>query len=290
MIAPIREMLSSTRFIMGRVEQVDTERRTLQCSTLAGPREIAYDHLVRLRPARQPADRPRLAGARCRSSWSATRCTSATGCCSAWRTWSSATSDAERRALGHFVVIGGGFSGDRVAGAVTDFIASARRWYRGVRADELRVSLLHDTERLLPELPARLGRIGRALAAAARRGRAAGCRAARRCRRRGPGRRRAAGSAQRRLHHRRVRCHPLVEWLGLATQRGRIVTLADSPRADRPGLWAVGDAPPRPTPPTARPARRPHRFAVAQAEQMARNPGRHVRGQPTRAFGHRRAG
>src|SRR5215471_16048496 len=45
-VAPIRQMLKRGRFIMGRVSRVDTARKTLFCSTLAGEIEIGYEHLV----------------------------------------------------------------------------------------------------------------------------------------------------------------------------------------------------------------------------------------------------
>ena len=65
--------------------------------------------------------------------------------------------DAElRREIGHFVVIGGGFSGVEVAGELVDCLASIRRFYPRVAADELKVTLLHDLDRLLPEMSPRL--------------------------------------------------------------------------------------------------------------------------------------
>ena len=45
-----------------------------------------------------------------------------------------------------------------VAGELADFLRGARRFYPRVRADELKVTVVHDGERLLPELPATLGR------------------------------------------------------------------------------------------------------------------------------------
>src|SRR5690349_3205415 len=45
-VAPIREILPRTRFVMGSVQAVDTARRVLRCSTLAGRREFGYEHLV----------------------------------------------------------------------------------------------------------------------------------------------------------------------------------------------------------------------------------------------------
>src|SRR5258705_205496 len=43
-VAPIRQMLGTSRsqFVMGRATGVDFERRRLQASTLAGPREFEF--------------------------------------------------------------------------------------------------------------------------------------------------------------------------------------------------------------------------------------------------------
>ena len=49
-----------------------------------------------------------------------------------------------------FVVVGGGFSGVEVAGELVDCLASIRRFYPRVARHELRVTVLHDQDRLLP--------------------------------------------------------------------------------------------------------------------------------------------
>ena len=290
-IAPIREMVPATRFIMGRLEHVDGLTQTLVCSTLAGPMQMSFDHLVlafgqranlkiipglaeHALPLKLVGDamhiRNRLLQRLAHMELSG--------------------DDRQRRSLGHFVVIGGGFSGVEVAGAVADFIRRAHRCYRRVKADELRVSLLHDTDRLLPELPARLGAV-----------------AARSLRQRGVevrlGTRAASVDAHgvdlidgTRLTADTVVCtigtrsNPLVEQLALITLRGRIVTEPDGRVVGRPGLWAVGDcaatvnaADGQTSPPTAQ-------FAVAQAEQLARNLVAHIEGHATRAFSHRSRG
>jgi NADH dehydrogenase len=64
---------------------------------------------------------------------------------------------AKRASLGHFVIIGGGFSGVEVAGEVVDCIHAIRRYYPRVEPDLLKVTLIHDLDRLLPELPSPMG-------------------------------------------------------------------------------------------------------------------------------------
>jgi NADH dehydrogenase len=290
-IAPIREMLGGARFIMGRVEQVDTARRTLRCATLAGTREVAYDHLVlafgqranlHLIPGLAEHALPlKLVGdamhIRNRLLQRLAQIELTEG-------------DAERRALGHVVVIGGGFSGVEVAGAVADFVRSARRRYPLIPDGMLRITLLHDQARLLPELPPALGDA-----------------AARSLRQRGVDVRLGARASRVAAHEVQladgtllatatvvcttgVRANPLVGRLGLATQRGRIVTAVDGQVTGHTGLWALGDCAAMPnqadgqtSPPTAQ-------FAVAQAVQMARNLVRRIEGRPTRPFSHRSRG
>jgi len=196
----------------------------------------------------------------------------------------------EGDALGHFVVIGGGFSGVEVAGALADFVRSASRHYAATRAGGFTVTLLHDGERLLPELPPALGNAaGRSLM---RRGVQVRC-----------GSRAAAIHADAvqlsdglRLPAATVICtvgtrpNPLAQALGLPMQRGRISTEADGRVLGEPHLWALGDCAAQPNawdgqvcPPTAQ-------FAVAQARALAANLLRHLRDAPTRPFAYRARG
>src|SRR5258706_9816135 len=45
-IVPIRQILRQSRFIMANVHAVDYERREIHATTLAGPRKIAFKHLI----------------------------------------------------------------------------------------------------------------------------------------------------------------------------------------------------------------------------------------------------
>lgn len=63
-----------------------------------------------------------------------------------------------RESLLTFVVGGGAFSGVEIAGALADFVGSAARHYRNLRARDIRILLVEMKDRLLPELPAEMGR------------------------------------------------------------------------------------------------------------------------------------
>jgi NADH dehydrogenase len=309
-VAPIRPMLRRCRFVMGRVTRIDFARRVIAADTLAGPREIAWGQLVLAFGSRARLDLvPGLAEhalplklvgdalhIRNRVLQRIARI--------------ELESDPDlRRRLGRFTVIGGGFSGVEVAGAVADFIASAHRWYPRVAKRELGVTLLEGGDRLLPELPASLGEAARQSLA----GRGVDVRTAARA-----GRVDADGVILRdgtRIESATVICtigtraNPLAEAASsLVLDGGRIVTAPDLSVPGRPGVWALGDcarvrnhageteaasssrsrasgpdlataAPPAWAPPTAQ-------FAVAEARALARNLVAALDGRPTTPFAH----
>jgi NADH:ubiquinone reductase (H+-translocating) len=195
---------------------------------------------------------------------------------------------ALRRWLTSFVVIGGGFSGVEVAGGLMDFLRASRRYYRSI--DDLRVTLVHSGDRLLPELTPELGRF------AERKMREQGIdvRLSARCARvddRGimltDGEILSAGT---------VICtigtapNPLIAGLPLPKKRGRLEVAPDMSVPSAAGVWALGDCAAVPnardgsvSPPTAQ-------FAERQARVLAANLVRKVRGESTRAFRYRPVG
>src|SRR5438067_3738487 len=66
--------------------------------------------------------------------------------------------DSDRRKLLlSVVVVGGGFSGVEVAGEIADLLMASRRFFSDIPGGEIKVTLLHSRDRLLPELPESLG-------------------------------------------------------------------------------------------------------------------------------------
>ncbi len=171
-VAPLREVIGAKgggRFVMGAVTAVNVDERKLTCSTLSGEREFDFEHLVfsfgnRARldlipgmaehalPLKTVGDALHIRNVVLRR----------------LAMMELEPDPLARARLGHFVVIGGGFSGVEVAGALIDCLKSIAHYYRRVDPAELRVSLVHNVARLLPDLPAMLG--AKALAALHRRG------------------------------------------------------------------------------------------------------------------------
>jgi NADH dehydrogenase len=66
--------------------------------------------------------------------------------------------DAERKkALLTFVVAGGGFSGVETIGELAELVERSLRYFPRVAPSEIRFELIHSQERILPEMPEKLG-------------------------------------------------------------------------------------------------------------------------------------
>ena len=289
-VAPLRATVGRARFVMGTVGSVDFANKTLRCDTLKHEVEIRYDHLV-------------LAfGNRARVDLIAGMAEHAV----VLKTVGDAmhirnlvlrrlaqieleTDPALRRCLGHFVVVGGGFSGVEVTGAIADSLREIRRYYPRVAADELKVTLLQSVDRLLVELPPSLG--SAAERSLVRRGvnvmTMTGASAI--------GARDLTLSDGRVLHAATTICtigttpNALAARLQpLPMERGRLVAQPDLSVANADGVWAIGDCAlirngEQLAPPTAQ-------FAIAEARHLARNLIARCLGRPTRPFSYQARG
>jgi NADH:quinone reductase (non-electrogenic) len=192
--------------------------------------------------------------------------------------------EARRRLLLSVVVVGGGFSGVELAGEIADLLNASLRYFTDIPRGEIKVTLLHSRERLLPELPETLGEFTR-----------------RKMTERGIDVRLKARAAA--VTERGVRLHgggevpaatvvctigntvnPLLAEAGLPLSGMRLETGPDFRVKGHEYVWALGDcaAVPnahdnQPSPPTAQ-------FAVRQAKAIARNLAAAVAGRPTEPF------
>ena len=160
-VAPLRQVVGIRkrgRFVMGRMLSLDAARQRITCRTLAGERTFNYDHLVLALGVRARLDlMPGMAehALPLKTVGDAMHIRN-----TVLRRLSmiELQDDLARRAsLGHFVILGGGFSGVEVAGALVDCLFCMARYYRLVRPRELRVTLLQGADRLLPEMHPALG-------------------------------------------------------------------------------------------------------------------------------------
>ena len=293
-VAPLREMLMpgrGGRFIMGRVTRINGSAKTLVCQTLGGERTLRYDDLVLAFGNRARLDFiPGLEGHALPLKTVGDALQIRNVVLRRLARIELEADPALRRALGHFVVIGGGFSGVEVAGELVDCLRSIRRYYPRVKSNELKVTVLQDTPRLLPELPERLG--ASALRSLEKRGVTVRLndRAARIVH---DGVALASGQfigAMTVIGTIGTRPNKLVNALGVATERGRIAVEADMRVANLDGVWALGDCALVPNADDGKPAPPTAQFAVREARQLAANLLAVLNDRPTKPFRHRSLG
>ena len=156
-VAPLRQIAPRARHMMVRVTGIDTDDRRVHFD---GERSgsLAYDHLVLAVGSDAKLDLVPGMGATALPLKTLGDALHLRNRVMARLEAADVETDPERRRwLTTFVVIGGGFSGVETAGEMGDFLRSATRHYPRVDWKACRVILLHKGERLLPEMPPRLG-------------------------------------------------------------------------------------------------------------------------------------
>lgn len=152
-IASIRQMLRKTRFINGQVTAVDTTKRLLTYKNDVGSATISYHHLVFALGSRANLNIvPGMAQHALPFKLLGDALALRNRIIERLEAAEQEPDPARRAWLGHFVVIGGGFSGVEVAGAIQDFIHASRRYYPRLRLTDLKVSLVHNSALPIPEL------------------------------------------------------------------------------------------------------------------------------------------
>lgn len=290
-IAPIRRMVRKTRFISARVTSVDCEGKTVYFEGEDRNGTIHFEHLVlafgsranlalvpgmneHAMPFKLLGDALRLRNRVIEQMEKA-----------------ELEEDAEKRQwMGRFIVIGGGFSGVEVAGAIQDFILSSHKHYPRLHDDDLNVTMIHRGALPLPEMNATLGE--RTHSHMVKRGvnilLNTGVTEVD-----GQG---VVTSEKTRVDGGTVICtigtkaNPLVEKMDIPTDRGRIIVESDMSVSGHSNIWAVGDCALIPnahdgqlSPPTAQ-------FAIREGQQLADNIHRVVAERQTQPFNYQSKG
>lgn len=293
-VAPLREVIdvaNGGRFVMGAVSAIDPDARTVSASTLVGESRFAYDHLVLAVGSRARIDLIPGMAEHALPLKSVGDALHIRNIVLRRLAAMELEPDPDRRALlGHFLVIGGGFSGVEVAGALIDCIKGIGKYFPHAMSDCTRVTLVHAGDRLLPEMAPKLGMA-----------------ALRQLRARGVAVRLNTGASQidaegidladgGRIDAGTVvatigtRPNRLLATLGVALERGRLGVGPDLAVPGLANVWALGDcahalnsADGTVCPPTAQ-------FAVAEAGHLAETLLAVAAGRATRPFMYRPRG
>lgn len=196
-----------------------------------------------------------------------------------------ATEDpAQRARYLTYIVVGGGFSGVEVAGEINDLLRGTLRYYPRLQLSDVRVTLVHGRDEILPEVspPLRvfarermqragvIVRTGKAVAEVS----AAGVRL-------------ADGEC---IDGATVVCtvgtapQTLVDRLAVDKERGRLKTLASMQLPANPRIWAIGDCAAVPNARDGQLCPGTAQFAWRQGPQLARNLLRVLEGQAAQPF------
>jgi NADH dehydrogenase len=132
-VAPLRQVIrpsDNARFIMGRVSRIDLAAKTGHCDTLAGDTTIPYEHVVLALGNLPRTDfLPGLAEFALPLKTIGDAMEIRNVVLRRIARMELEREPSVRAALGHIVVIGGGFSGVEVAGELVDFLQSICRYY-----------------------------------------------------------------------------------------------------------------------------------------------------------------
>jgi NADH dehydrogenase len=183
-----------------------------------------------------------------------------------------------------FVVAGGGFAGVETAAGLNDFVHEALRFYPRLKADRIRMVLVHSGSTILPELGETLGAYAQGKLAARGVEIITNAKVA------------AVTADEVRLADgRRIPSqlvvwtagtspHPLMHDLPCGLDRGRILVDQTLAVPNWPGVWALGDCAVVPDIRTGRPHPPTAQHALREARTVARNIAATLAGRPTVAF------
>ncbi len=288
--SPIRQILKRTRIRMVTVDQIDYNRRVV-CYHNDEPGELPFDQLVFA--AGVQANMDIIEGMREHSLPLKTVGDALLIRNKIIDKLEAATihPDPDRRKLlTRFIIIGGGFSGVETAGELNDFLKSAEKYYKNIELESCQIIVLHGADRLLPELPPKLGE-----------------KTAKIFDKRGidvrvntnvvsienetvtlkDGTKIKAGTIISTIG---TRPHDFIQNEALPTDRGRILVSGDMSVPELSGIWALGDCALVPnlhdkqmSPPTAQ-------FAERQGKQLAKNILAYTNGNPTNEFSYKPMG
>jgi NADH dehydrogenase len=153
-VVPLRQMCPHAELLLGRVTALDHDRRTATAETLAGPVDIAYERAVvalgavtRVFPV--PGLREHGLGFKDLADAIALRNR-------VLAQLERAAIDPDPAELG-FVFVGAGYAGVEALAELNDFAHAALRYYPGITGVPQRWVLVDAADKILPEIPRRLG-------------------------------------------------------------------------------------------------------------------------------------
>jgi NADH:ubiquinone reductase (H+-translocating) len=196
-----------------------------------------------------------------------------------------ATRDPQRRRWHlSFIIVGAGFSGVEVAGEINELVRSSTRFYHNFRREDVVVSMVHPKDHILPEVAPTLAEFAR------KKMERAGITMVLNTRAVAATQEGVTLSDGRMLTGGTVVCtigtapSPLVQYLDVPKERGRILTEPDMRIKGHTNAWALGDCALIINAYDNKPSLTTGQFAERHGRQAALNLVRVFKGEPTRPF------
>lgn len=189
-----------------------------------------------------------------------------------------------------FIVVGGGFSGVETAGEINDLVRSSRRFFHNIKDEDIKVTIVHGRDRLLPEVSETLRDFAKQEMEHAGVTVLLNARASMATH---EGLRLTDGTL---LSGGTVVCtigtttQALVEKLTVPKQNGRFLTEPDMSLPGHPNIWAFGDCGAVINSLDGKLSPTVAQFAERQGVQAAKNIVRRMEGKTTQPFGYQMQG
>ena len=286
-ISPIRRLCPRTNLYTRTVEAIDLKNKTVTVSSGFRPRPLTidYDHLViALGNMTSFAGQPGLAENALPFKYLGDALVLRNHIIHVLEEADIEREPEVRRALLTFVVAGGGFSGVEAVAELNDFVREGARSFRNIRADEIKVILLHAGDLILPELPKSLATF------AQNQLQKRGVEIRLNTRLTGATAEAALLTGGERIATKTLVStvpsapHPIIGSLPVKLERGRIVVDEMLQVPDHPGVWALGDCALVPDVTTGQPCPPTAQHAIRQGKRLGGNIVATLRGQPPRRF------
>lgn len=290
-IAPIRRMVRKTRFISARVTNVEIESKTVHFEGEDRNGSIPFGHLVFSFGLRANLDIiPGMKKHAMPFKLLGDALNLRNRVIEQMEKAELEEDQDKRRWMCHFIIIGAGFSGVEVGGAIQDFINASHKHYPRLHDKDLSVTIIHRGALPLPEMDPALGKhvmkqmpkrgvnifLNTGVTEVDETG--------------------VVTTTQGRIDGATIICtigtkpNPLMEQMDIPNERGRIKVNADMSIQGYSNIWAIGDCALIPnardgklSPPTAQ-------FAIREGQQLAINISRAVVEKQTRPFTYKSKG
>ena len=159
-VSPVRGQLRRTQYVLGEIVHIDLDakRVDLQHTITGTTMELGFDQLIlALGSVTSTFNIPGVAERSLPLKTIEDAETLRNRIIATLELADVAVDPIERSRLLSYAVVGGGYTGCEAVGELSDLFRSVTRYYKTIRPEEIKISLIEAGKKLLPDLPERMG-------------------------------------------------------------------------------------------------------------------------------------